>query len=184
MSAASPAAGRTPDAPQRGSALIVALVLLIVVTTLGLVALRGARGELSTAGSARLARTTYFIAEGGLMAAIQRIGGAFQEYLTIATIYNNGVIYLDEATLPDSLYGETTDPGGGSLGKLAATPGVVVTAFNPVDQNLAMAGFSKNFHFKKMTFEAVGRIDLNVPVSGSGTLIRMRAHATLGPVQD
>jgi len=184
VSAAAPVPGRTRDARQRGSALIVSLILLIVVTTLGLVALRGARGELSTAGSARLARTTYFIAEGGLMAAIQRVGGAFQEYLTIARLNNNGVIYLDDATLPDSLYGEALDPGGGSLGKLAGAPGVVVTAFNPVDQNLAMAGFSKNFHFKKMTFEAIGRIDLTVPVAGSGTVIRMRAHAKLGPVQD
>ena len=174
----------TRDSRQRGSALIVALVLLIVVTTLGLVAMRGAKGELTTAGSHRLARTTFYIAEAGLATAIQRVGGAFQEYLTIAKLNNDGVIYLDDTTLPPELFAEVVDPGGASLGKLSATPGVVVRAFDPVDENLAVAGFSKNFHFKKMTFESAGRLDLTGATPGSGTVIRLRAHAKLGPVQD
>ncbi|HEV8320013.1 MAG TPA: PilX N-terminal domain-containing pilus assembly protein [Myxococcota bacterium] len=178
-----PRAEQRARASERGSALIISLLLLIVVTTAGLVALRGAKGELSVAGSHRLARTTVYIAEAGLSSAISRVGGAFQEYLTIAKLNNNGVIYLDDSTLPVSLFAEDGEAGGSSLGKLAAAPGVAVRAYDAKDDN-EVAGFSSHFHFKKMTFESTGRIDLDAPVPGAGTTVRMRAHAKLGPVQD
>ncbi len=171
---------------ERGSVLIITLLMLLTVTSLGLLAVRGSRSELTTAGSHRFSRTALYIGEAALNAGIERIGNSADAFLAVARL-NNNKLYADEDTLDgvkDGVADMFDSSPEGSLGRLAATPKVWIIGRDPFDSN-TVAGFSTNavqFCHKKITFTGLGQLEPNDMVIGFGTTVRVRAHAHVGPL--
>ena len=54
---------RHVDPAQRGSTLVISLLMVMFVGAIGLFAVRSSRSELSTSGSHRFAKTAHYVAE-------------------------------------------------------------------------------------------------------------------------
>lgn len=84
----------SPAHRQRGGVTLLLIMVLIVLAALaGILAVRGATGDLQMAGSQRVARTGFYCAEAGINMARALVGANPQDWAAILTTGTNGTWY-------------------------------------------------------------------------------------------
>ncbi|MCU1283530.1 MAG: hypothetical protein JWM53_7076 [bacterium] len=82
---------QSPTHRQRGGVtLLLVMVLIVLAALVGVLAVRGATGDLQMAGSQRVSRTGFYCAEAGLNFARAQVGAHPQDWNTILSTGTSG----------------------------------------------------------------------------------------------
>ena len=155
---------------ERGSALIMALLVVIALTGLGLVGLKHTTFELRQASNAKLAKQAMYTADAGMMAAMETVGSnssAFQDHFRrVESRFRE-----DGRSLPTT-FGDFKTAEGDFLtnGHLFGTAqgsfeeeqntvaNVEVVLTDPVSTQSDQPGFSVEFCQLRYTFRSTGTV--------------------------
>ncbi|UCD85166.1 MAG: hypothetical protein JSU92_02955, partial [Deltaproteobacteria bacterium] len=94
---------------RRGAALIVAMLLLIILTVLGLAAIQTSKTEIEIAGNERRSRCALYASDAGLQYALERVCGLNYEAIPVTDI-GNDVFFWSNG--PVTTVGSIRVPGG------------------------------------------------------------------------
>jgi hypothetical protein len=185
---------------EAGSALIIALLVVLALTGLGIVGLRHTTTEMRQSSNLRYSRQAYYTSEAGMMAAIQRVGSngeAFWRFMKrraqaerSRNINPNAVpsfqFTSSEFKPLGGLFGES---GKGFEGQQGTNAQFTVTFGEPADTSLRPPGVGQQFCYKRFTFRSTGvvgtppsnaELRINEPVQASSA--QHVAHALVGPM--
>lgn len=181
---------------QRGSALIMALLVVLVLTGLGLVGLRHTMFEIRQSSNARFAKQADYTAETGMMGAQQRVGRLGQAYWDYMVRFNKerkrqfGVDEVPIYPFDDAEFltnGHVFGLPQGSFETEQDTDASFTVELTDPRQGVSPPGFSKEYCFVRFTFQTTGQVgvvDNNLrwddPVRFSQS--RMRSHTVVGPL--
>ncbi len=152
---------------ERGSALILALLVIIALTGLGLVGLKHTSFEMRTANNAKFARQALYVAETGMVAGHQRVGAngqVFWDYMSRVqhllqrerniNEVPSYALSSQEFLTNGKIYGAETS----SFEKEQNTNASFTITFSDPRDGPRPAGFSREFCFKRFTFESTGKV--------------------------
>ncbi len=94
---------------KRGAALIIAMLLLIILTVLGLAGVQTSTTEIEIAANERRAQCALYAADAGLQFALERVCGMNTDAIPLTGIGNNAFFRSDG---PITLMGSVRVPGG------------------------------------------------------------------------
>ncbi len=185
---------RRPD--QQGSALIMALLIILALTGLGLVGLKHTTFELRQANNARFSKQAIYTAEVGMMGAMQRVGKngqAFWDYMD--RFQRQRQRQFNDNSSPEYPFfsadfltqGKVFGTPLGSFETEQNTPANFSVVFTEPRDGPRPPGFSKEFCFKRFTFEATGNIgtpeaNLRYDDAVRSATSRTISHALVGPL--
>ncbi len=163
------------DAGERGTVLITALILLVLVTLAGIIAVSGSLVDTQIAGNARRVTMAFEGAEGGVNLAIPIIEDTIlNATLTPATVPTGPITGLDTADLEKEILGDTAAPADTITGSpdvtMASLAGVSVTTDIDRLYTNAIAGGAAQF---AMGYEGIGA---GASGGGVGTIYRIQAQ--------
>ncbi len=167
--------GRPRRSSERGSALIIALLIIIALTGLGVVGLAHTTQELRPSGTTRYNKQAYYTSEAGMMAAMQRVGSNGEAYWR----YMKKVARAEReragnaGAVPTYQFSSGEFAGAGSLfgtsnqgfeGQQGTNASFTVRFGDPKD-GPRPAGFSQEFCFKRFTFRSTGMVGTAIPAA-------------------
>lgn len=98
---------------EQGTATVVALIMLVLVTVLGISATNTSTIDIQISGNERVYKESFYLAEGALMEAAQRLNDATDQQLrTLSEIYMNNRDELDESILENPALWDHDGSGG------------------------------------------------------------------------
>lgn len=173
--------------------LLVALMLMLAVSGLGVIAMQTAQLEIQVTGNERLDRQSYYSAEATmnvgsamigasrdgfwtLMRRSQRAGLNDEAQLRLTTLDFRGRLFIDHSA------SESTGDAA------SLTPDIELQITQPVD-GIHAAGFSDGFCFKRLTFDASAQLgDGSSTIEENEQFYRtsqqaVRAKVLLGPLE-
>ena len=197
---------RNPRRSEQGSALIIALLVIMALTGLGLVGLKHTIFELRQSNNHRYAKQAEYTSEGALMAGLQRFqsgGRAFDSGWTqferkrqaefgqaVAPLPYPLIDSAEFNALPDRFFGSHTD--NQSFEAQQNTDAVfTVQVSNIKPARNPPFGFDPSFCFNRYTVTATGTVgevagtiaDLNMKNPQRGSTSTHVAHVLMGPIQ-
>ena len=133
---------------ERGSIIIIALILLILVTLMGVSMTQTTSIELQVAGNERDYKQTFYLAEAAVMEAVQRMDNASKDQLTPADADALSWVYSPTTNLED----KTVMAASGSVTAVDPNTRYAVIARGvTAGASLSMTGTSQLY-----TFDAYG----------------------------
>lgn len=181
---------------ERGSAMVMALLVVIALTGLGLVGMKHTVFEMKQASNARFHKQALYTSETGMQGAMYRVGQngqAFWDYMSrFSKAQRRQLGQVFEPTYPfhsaDFMTnGKVFGTGAGSFEQEQNTPASFTVVFREPRDGPRPAGFGKEFCFKRFTFESTGQVGeaeqnlrWNDPVRSASA--RHVSHALVGPL--
>jgi len=179
---------------ERGSVLILALLVILSLAALAVLAVHQVNYELHGAGNQRIAKQGYFLGEAGLAAPLAQAASDQGAFLSVLQT-NSFVVHMSDILPGGQFYSKGVDTSEGLKGAFgpeftSAADAYWVTYFSdPVDTK-RIPGFSTaGFCYRKYTMTADGLlglsdVDPDDPVSVVHTAQRrFVSHVYLGPFQ-
>lgn len=149
---------RHPDYHRQGAALIVALMVMLLLTGMGYIAVATARQDNRATTHLKRDRQAQYVTESGLMMTMAEVGRGGDTYWT----FMKQAMLNGKTTEPSYIFGMPdfqnvlfTNPNG-DVEKL--DPNISVVMDNPLDSGNAVAGYSEQFCFKSFDFMAIGEV--------------------------
>lgn len=154
----------TARSGRRGMALLVALMIMLAISGLGLVAMQTAGMEQSVTGNYRLDRQAEYVAESGLMTAMGSISQSGEGFWTVFSrstrTGGSPTMTLTNSDFTGMLFQDASDPLNPVLTGDATNlnPQVTVTISDPVDGIRAAGSQNGRYCFKRLTFSVTGTV--------------------------
>jgi hypothetical protein len=192
-------ARRTRRPSERGSALLLALLVIIALTAMGLVGMKHTSFSIRQAGNAKYSKQAYYTSEAGMMAAMQRVGRNGEVYWKLIKATREANLQDGVTSAPAYSFtdGEFVTNGrlfhGGEEGfeEQQNTISHFEVIFTRPKEGPRPAGYSQQFCFKRFTFESRGWVG-EAPPLNSGDVKRNQVveygearhigHALVGPM--
>lgn len=159
----------TAPCNQKGIALMIALVMLVMVTVIGLASIRTTTTEIKLGGNERVATESLYIAEAGIQHAVRalKIQG-FNSAVTASNANGNWIVVDDFHGVSYTVNASTTNAAG-----ISAPDGNTIfltsTATYP-------SGFTKTIEAE--VFNSAGQIPINYSVGAIGNFSRVKIGDT------
>lgn len=182
--------GRRGPSTERGSVLVIALMVILAMTGLGVIAFNVAVGSTRTAGSFTVSKQANFVAELAMMTGLEELSCSQDQRVDRMMRSLNGAGEgSSDWSSADGLCGQATDFfGEAPLGRRAGTPQFVVR-YDDLRTARAAAGNAVNeLCYLRVRLTAFGELDIdamssNIDGTAADSVIRRSAtgYALIGP---